>query len=154
MKYFIFSIYALFFFNFFMGCQPNDDLPTVAEMPVSSCVDYEIVTVDFEPAPFGDLVQTIPYHIEKESINDAFISVKIAMHQIPWVIWFHSDSVKFKEDYPVHFLVDDYTGNIGWQVSQNQSLFEMHLWDTIQAHNILYDFEQLKVELEIECYNN
>lgn len=141
MKY----LFCTFFAFFFLACQPENPEP-------ESLVCHEIVTVDFEPAPFGNLVQTIPHHIEKEPINDAFISVKVATHQIPWVIWFQSDSVKFKDDYPVHFLVDGYAGNIGWEVSENQSIFQMQLWDTIQAHQILYDFEQLIVELEIECY--
>lgn len=197
MKY-VFSVYALFFINFFIGCQGQNDVPPAAiefhDFPIQhpnilddadwmlppnsdasgqdSLVGFEVkgevspsgaggassqtdclelITIDFEPNPFGYLVQTLPYHLEKESMDDAFVSVKIATHQIPWVIWFHSENVLFAEQADVSF--DDYTGSLDRYISINQTICEVHLWDTIQAHNYLYSYEQLIAEIEIECYN-
>lgn len=114
----------------------------------TNCV--ETITVDFEPTPFGNLVQTIPYHIEKENIQNAFVSVKYATHQLPWIIWFHSENVLFAEQAGISF--DDYTGSLDRYISGDQTICEVHLWDTIQAHNYLYNYEQLIAEIEIECY--
>jgi len=114
----------------------------------TNCI--ETITVDFEPHPFGNLVQTLPYHSEKESMNDAFVSVKYATHQLPWVIWFHSENVLFAEQADISF--DEYTGSLDRYISADQTICEVHLWDTIQAHNYLYTYEQLIAEIEIECY--
>ena len=110
----------------------------------------ELITVDFEPHPFGYLVQTVPYHIAKEPMNDAFVSVKIATHQIPWVVWFYSDKVLFAQQAFVAF--DEYGGDLDRYISADQKICEVQLWDTIQAHNYLYAYEQLIAEIEIECY--
>ena len=110
----------------------------------------EIITVDFEPYPFGNLVQTIPHHLEKESMNNAFISVKMITEQIPWVIFFYSENVLFAQQALVAF--DDYDGDLDRYISSNQNICEVHLWDTLQAHEYLYNFEQLIAEIEIHCY--
>jgi hypothetical protein len=66
------------------------------------------------------------------------------------VIWFHSENVLFAEQAFVAF--DDYGGNLDRYISPNQNICEVHLWDTLQAHDYLYTYEQLIAEIEIECY--
>ena len=89
----------------------------------------EIITIDFEPHPFGNVVQTIPYHLEKEPMNNAFISVKMFSQQIPWVVVFYSENVLFAEQAFVAF--DDYGGDLDRYISSNQNSCEVHLWDTL-----------------------
>ena len=115
---------------------------------LSNCL--ETITVDFEPVPFGNLVQTVPYHIQKEPMQDAFISVKVATHQLPWIIWFYSENVLFAEQATISF--DDYGGSLDCYISIDQKICEVHLWDTIKAADYLYNYEQLVAEMEIECY--
>jgi hypothetical protein len=152
MNYLFSVIFVLFLSAFFANCQSNADLPIAVEMP-TSCTDYELITVDFEP--LENMVQTIPYHLEKEPMNYAFVSVKMTTHQMPWKIWFSSEFVTFKSDYPVTFGFDDYTGNTGWEVTQEggRSIIAFDIWDTLQMSQYLQDYEQIIAELEIECYN-
>ena len=148
-------IFLLFFINFLVGCHNNIDLPKPEPEPENPAICYEIITVDFEPTLFTELVQTVPYHIEKEPINNAFVSVKMQTQQIPWVIWFSSEFVTFKPGLPLTISFEDYTGNLGFQVTQsgNLSILETQIWDTIQMSQYLHTYEQIIVDLEIECYN-
>jgi hypothetical protein len=136
----------LSFFALFCACSPSENLDDL-----TPCT--ETISVDFEPAPFGDLVQTLPYHIEKEPINNAFVSVKFASHQLPWKIWFSSTNVQFSEPPVCNF--DDYDGAIELLVSQelDKSILEVQIWDTTQFATNLSDYQQLIAEIEIQCYN-
>ena len=178
MNYFI-LFFAFAILSALTGCQPHNDPPPAIrfnQVPVphpnilddedwlfapstdsvqqhtagsiNNCL--ELITVDFEPHPFGNVVQTVPYHVEKQPMDNAFVCVKVALHQIPWVIWLYSENVLFAEQAFVSF--DDYSGDFDRYVSPNQQICEVHLWDTLQAHQYLYTYGQLIAEVEIECY--
>lgn len=173
MKSIIFSVFTLFFTNFFVGCLGNSDSelptpiyesedqqPTVSGSPLgvggfsSSCLTSETITVDFEPSPYGNLVQTIPYAINpKQPISDGFVSVRLIRNVIPWSVQFISSELRFIENQTVTF--DEYTQPITSTVDNDNpviSRLTAELTDTIQAHNLLTTYEQLIAELEIECY--
>lgn len=110
----------------------------------------ETITVDFEPAPYGDLVQTIPYHIEKEDLYDAFVSVKYSFYQVPWFTSFTSDFVTFSDAANVVFEDMEQDLLIDYFPDQNTLLIEFT--DTTEVRDYLLNYEQLIAEIEIECY--
>jgi len=57
----------------------------------------ESITVDFEPAPYGNLVQTIPYHLEKQNAQEAFVSVQLEKDASSWTLKFWSAEVEILE---------------------------------------------------------
>lgn len=57
----------------------------------------ESISVDFEPDPYGNLVQTIPLHIEKQNAQSAFVSVQLEKNTSDWKLKFWSSEIQILE---------------------------------------------------------
>lgn len=138
MKYLI-----ILFFALFCACQSsqNQDI-------LPPCL--ETITVDFEPAPYGNLVQTVPYHIEKQNLYDAFVSVKYSFYQVPWFASFSSDFVTFSDSEIVSF--EDLEQDLFVNYNEDQNTLTVEFSDTTEIRNYLLAQQQLIAEIEIECY--
>lgn len=75
----------------------------------------ELITVDFEPDPYGNLVQTIPYHIEKQNAQEAFVSVQLEKNTADWTLKFWSSEVEILE----FVELDAYYSNFSQQISND-----------------------------------
>jgi hypothetical protein len=80
------------------ACEKDTSISPVTE-------SIEAVTVDFEPGP--NLVQTLPYHIQKQNAHDAFISVKLENNQLH----FWSDEVSIIEFVELDAYTSDWNSN-------------------------------------------
>ena len=129
------------------SCQKNEELTK------NPCNGSEIITVDFEPYPYGGVVQTVPYHLPKQPVGNAFVSVRFVRNTTPWLITLSSEEVTFAEQ--AFIAIEDYGGSINSATQNNNpdlSVLFIEVLDTLQAYQILTDYEQLRVECEIECY--
>ena len=75
----------------------------------------ESISVDFEPAPYGNLVQTIPYHIEKQNAQNAFVSVQLEKSTTDWKLKFWSLEVEILE----FVELDAYYSSFSQQISND-----------------------------------
>ena len=69
------------------NCTNSDSAPPLLEP----------IRVDFEPDPYGNIVQTIPYHIEKQNAQNAFVSVQLEKNTTDWKLKFWSSEVEILE---------------------------------------------------------
>lgn len=75
----------------------------------------ELITVDFEPDPYGNLVQTIPLHIEKQNASNAFVSVQLEKNATDWTLKFWSSEIHILE----FVELDAYYSNFSQQISND-----------------------------------
>ena len=140
-----------------LSCEKEANPEPVAQCGTpSGCADITFdcngaanyVLVDFEPPPFANLAQTCPYSPGKEPMGDAYISVHLDRNRLPWVVDFWSD----KTDWASPFAcMDEYTGFQQSFIFGDPDTLRLLLWDTLQAYDFLYTYEQILVALEIKC---
>ncbi len=104
----------------------------------------ENVSVDFEPEPYGNLVQTIPYHIEKQNANSAFISTKLEKYPDSWILKYWSSEVEI-----LHFVeLNDCSSAFNAQFSNDTLIVSFS--DVLEIQNELETQEQLIGVLQVE----
>ena len=116
------------------NCTNSDSAPPLLEP----------IRVDFEPDPFGNLVQTIPNHLDKQNAQNAFVSVQLEKNTTDWKLKFWSSEVQI-----VEFVeLDNYHSGFDAQFSNDTLIVSFPVISEIQAE--LEKYEQLISVLNVE----
>ena len=105
----------------------------------------ENVSVDFEPNL--NLVQTIPYHIEKQNSNAAYISAKLEKYPDLWILKYWSSEVEILD----FVALNDCSSAFNAQYSNDTLIVSFS--DVAEIQNELETQEQLIGVLNVELWD-
>jgi len=132
------NLFPILFFTSLLFATCGTEISTSA-LPLSV---VENVSVDFEPDL--NLVQTIPYHIEKQNSNAAFISAKLEKNPDLWILKYWSSEVVILD----FVELNDCSSPFNAQISNDTLIVSFS--DVSEIQNELETQEQLIGVLAIE----
>lgn len=106
----------------------------------------EFILVDAEPIEAAPVVQTCPYHLDKQPWISAYISLSLDFDQTAPVLRFWSNETTFATPF---FCLDEYTG--AFNASLSGDTLTVTLYDPQQFYEYINQQEQFICALHIIC---